>query len=302
LAVIARPNSVDDRSRPDEDRRISVALEGARRRRPTPNGTPGGHNGRMLHSDRRRAESFGGFADEYDRLRPTYPDALIEFIAPEGHETILDVGCGTGKAAHRFLERGCKVLGLDIDERMAEVARRHGVDVEVSAFEEWEPAGRTFDVVTAGQAWHWVDPLVGPRKAESVLRQKGRLTVFWNYGHPRDAAVEAAIENAYESATPAIAEKKRRQNEWRHAEESLRHKSEIESSRCFASIEIHTFPWEWRVSPDHWIQMQRTHSEISLLPDEQRSLLLDRLAAALETVDDDLVLDYEAFCIAAVKP
>jgi hypothetical protein len=32
-----------------------------------------------------------------------------------------------------------------------------GLEVEVAAFETWDPAGRVFDAVIAGQAWHWVD-------------------------------------------------------------------------------------------------------------------------------------------------
>jgi SAM-dependent methyltransferase len=71
---------------------------------------------------------------------------------------VLDVGCGTGIAARQFQAAGCRVLGVDPDARMAEAARRSGVGVEVAAFEAWEPAGRAFDAVIAGQAWHWGGP------------------------------------------------------------------------------------------------------------------------------------------------
>ena len=57
---------------------------------------------------------------------------------------------------------------------MAEVARRRGLAVEVAAFEAWEPAGRRFDAVVAGQAWHWIDPDAGAAKAAEVLRPGGR--------------------------------------------------------------------------------------------------------------------------------
>jgi len=59
---------------------------------------------------------------------------------------VLDVGCGTGIAARQFQAAGCAVLGVDPDERMAAYARERGLEVEVSTFETWEPAGRTFDV------------------------------------------------------------------------------------------------------------------------------------------------------------
>jgi SAM-dependent methyltransferase len=67
---------------------------------------------------------------------------------------------------------------------MADFARRRGLEVEVAAFEAWDPAGRAFDAVVAGQTWHWVDPIAGAAKAAEVLRPGGRLAVFWNVGEP----------------------------------------------------------------------------------------------------------------------
>ena len=61
---------------------------------------------------------------------------------------------------------------MDPDERMAELARRSGIDVEVAAIETWDPAGRHFDAVIAGQAWHWVDPVAGAAKAAQALRPR----------------------------------------------------------------------------------------------------------------------------------
>jgi SAM-dependent methyltransferase len=68
---------------------------------------------------------------------------------------------------------------VEVDARMAEFAREHGFDVEVSRFENWDSAGRTFDAVIAGMTWHWVDPVAGAAKAAAVLRPGGRLTAFW---------------------------------------------------------------------------------------------------------------------------
>jgi SAM-dependent methyltransferase len=87
------------------------------------------------------------------------------------------VGCGTGIAARQFQAAGCRVLGVDPDARMADLARRGGIEVEVARFEAWDPAGRDFDAVIAGQAWHWVDPVAGAAGAARALRPGGRLAV-----------------------------------------------------------------------------------------------------------------------------
>jgi SAM-dependent methyltransferase len=137
------------------------------------------------HHVRQVAESFGSDAERYDRARPRYPVPMVEaIVAACPGPGVLDVGCGTGIAARQFQAFGCRVLGVDPDARMADLAGRFGVDVEVAKFEEWDPTGREFDAVVAGQAWHWVDPVAGAAKAAQVLRPGGRLAVFWNSFRP----------------------------------------------------------------------------------------------------------------------
>src|SRR2546421_3734106 len=113
------------------------------------------------HKARSMAESFGTDPQRYDRARPGYPDALVARIvdASPGPD-VLDVGCGTGIEARQFRAAGCTVLGVEPDARMADFARGSGFAVEVARFEDWDPAGRIFDAVVAGTAWHWIDPVV----------------------------------------------------------------------------------------------------------------------------------------------
>ena len=113
-------------------------------------------DGRESHQAREIAESFGSDAGRYDRARPRYPDAMVDRIvagAPRSgrNPDILDVGCGTGIVARQFQAAGGRVLGVDPDARMADLARRYGLEVEVSTFEAWDSAGRAFDAVVSGQ-------------------------------------------------------------------------------------------------------------------------------------------------------
>jgi ubiquinone/menaquinone biosynthesis C-methylase UbiE len=99
------------------------------------------------------AASFGADAERYDRTRPRYPDATVEAILAGGRgQDVLDVGVGTGIAAVQFRAAGCRVLGVDVDSRMAEVARRRGITVVVAPFESWSAVQRTFDIVISGQS------------------------------------------------------------------------------------------------------------------------------------------------------
>jgi SAM-dependent methyltransferase len=138
------------------------------------------------------AESFGSDADRYDRSRPSYPQALVDrIVAASPGPNVLDVGCGTGIVARQFQAAGCRVLGVDVDARMAELARQRGLEAEVAKFEEWDPAGRAFDAVVCGQAWHWIDPVAGAAKAAQALRPGGRFAVFWNAMEPPSGLAEA---------------------------------------------------------------------------------------------------------------
>jgi SAM-dependent methyltransferase len=133
-----------------------------------PTGSPEPANPVRLesHQYRQMAESFGVDPERYDRARPRYPSALVErIVAASPGPEFLDVGCGTGIAARQFRAAGGRVLGVEPDARMADFARRNGIEVETATFEAWDSAGRTFDAVVAGQAWHWVDPVAGAAKA-----------------------------------------------------------------------------------------------------------------------------------------
>jgi SAM-dependent methyltransferase len=151
--------------------------------------------------NRERAESFGEVAGDYDAHRPKYPAALItaimtaaeagaqsrtESMGETGAESgssaprILDVGSGTGILAAQLKDAGAEILAVEPDESMAAVARSKGIEVEVAAFENWDPRGRTFDLVSFGQSFHWVDPLVALPRIRTLLESGASLALAWN--------------------------------------------------------------------------------------------------------------------------
>ncbi|HEX4557997.1 MAG TPA: class I SAM-dependent methyltransferase [Mycobacterium sp.] len=132
------------------------------------------------HTDRRRAESFGAAAVEYDRHRPRYPLPLIAGLVTRRGTRALDVGAGTGIAATQLADAGADVLAIEPDERMARVAAAKGIRVELSTFEEWQPAGRDFDLVVFAQSFHWVEPRAALQKVATILCPGGRLALLAN--------------------------------------------------------------------------------------------------------------------------
>jgi SAM-dependent methyltransferase len=120
---------------------------------------------------------FGRTADDYRRHRAGFPDAFFERIATFGvgkpGQRLLDLGTGTGTLARGFAKRGVAVTGLDPSDDMLAQARALDAEAGVSidyvtaTAEATGFADAAFDVVTAGQCWHWFDR---PRAAAECIR------------------------------------------------------------------------------------------------------------------------------------
>jgi SAM-dependent methyltransferase len=137
-----------------------------------------------LFTNRERANSFGGAAQNYDTYRPRYPDRLIDDVLAPDARRVLEAGAGTGIASMQMIERGADVLAVEPDTRMAAVAQAKGIPVELATFEDWDPAGRRFDRVVFAASFHWVDPAVALPKIRGILDGGGKLALIWNRLRP----------------------------------------------------------------------------------------------------------------------
>ena len=84
-------------------------------------------------------DAYQDFALVYDRFMDNVPyDAwadricflLAKYGCPRG--PVLDLGCGTGAMTRRLFQRGFSVTGVDLSERMLEIAR--AADPDISYF------------------------------------------------------------------------------------------------------------------------------------------------------------------------
>ncbi|MEA2225833.1 MAG: hypothetical protein QOE67_1115 [Solirubrobacteraceae bacterium] len=250
----------------------------------------------MLFQDRSRAESFGAVAELYDRARPSYPSALVDALLADGPDRALDIGCGTGIASALLAARGCDVLGVEIDARMAQVARARGIDVEVARFERWDPGGRQFDLAVCAQAWHWIDPVAGAHKAATVLERTGRLGLFWNFGAPPAEVAQlfgpiyARLAPGVESYSVLLGGQDAR------AETAV---AGIAASQRFDAAEVSTFSWTRTHDTAGWLALLQTHSDHQTLPQPQRDRLLAEIGDAVESLGGSFEMPYEAILVSA---
>jgi SAM-dependent methyltransferase len=249
------------------------------------------------------AESFGLDAQRYDRARPSYPDAMVEriVIASPGPD-VLDVGCGTGTAARQLRAAGAAVLGVEPDARMADFARRRGVEVEVSRFEDWDPAGRAFDAVVAGTAWHWVDPVAGAAKAAQVLRPGGRLAPFWHVFQPPHDLAEA-FATAYQRVLPGSPVNARLTRSALETYQELFNRAAdgIREVGGFSEPEQWRYDWERVYTRDEWLYQVPTHGGFSQLPPAGQEELLAGFGAAIDAAGGSFPMTYHTVVVTAVR-
>jgi SAM-dependent methyltransferase len=256
-----------------------------------------------LPIERGRARLFGLEAQRYDRFRPTYPGALFDEIlgaSPE-HLSVLDVACGTGIASRPMATRGARVVGVELSPKMAEISVRHGIPTEVSSFESWDPTGRTFDVVTCAQAWHWLDPEVSASKAAAVLRPGGRLCLFWNVGRHPDALAErldAVYRRVPPDGSPGLTIGYVANRAGPVADFGLVAEGLAPCGR-FCAPDILSFPWRRTYTGRDWVEQLHSHSDHLALPADIRGELFREIGRAIDAFGGVFEMHYTTVLISA---
>jgi trans-aconitate methyltransferase len=80
---------------------------------------------------------------------------VLELLAPQSGERVLDLGCGDGALTRKLVERGCRVVGVDGSEAFVAAARARGIDARVMDGQAL-PFESEFDAVFSNAALHWM--------------------------------------------------------------------------------------------------------------------------------------------------
>lgn len=127
---------------------------------------------------------FGHAAEEFQRYRPDYPPELFEhilsWIPKDRRKRAMDLGAGTGKSARWLVNYFSEVVAVEPDAGMAaklaeEVSEAHVFNCTA---EECSQAEGTVDLVTVGNALHWMDSARVFENARCWLRAGGILAVY----------------------------------------------------------------------------------------------------------------------------
>ncbi len=167
---------------------------------------------------RRYGTVFDEVADEYDRTRPRYPDALVDRaceVAGLGHgDPVLEIGCGSGQLTRSLIARGLRVTAVEPGGNLIRLAGQNlagtgtgSVELVNARFEDAALPSGYFRAVFSASALHWVDPAVGWRKIAGALAADGTLALLSYFGvdEPRSAGDQVAMLAAIAKVAPDIA-------------------------------------------------------------------------------------------------
>jgi len=254
---------------------------------------------------------FGNVADLYERVRPTYPEALVDDVIELSGVGLtgqaLEVGAGTGKATRLFAARDMRVHAIEPSAEMAAVARRScagyvGVTVQETDFERFDPCGERFRLLFSAQAWHWISPDVRYVKAREVLEPGGLLALFWNRPRWEESALRPQLIEAYSRAAAA----------WDvDGEPDPMHPAtdtnpdpqgwerETAAVEGFERPQMRLYGWSSTYSTDEYLALLQTHSGHIVRPELERRAILDEVRKVIDANGGSIRMELETrLCLA----
>lgn len=150
-------------------------------------------------------DHFSVAAHEYERCRPGYPAALIDFIAEAApaRESAWDCATGTGQAAVALAARFARVVATDASvAQIAHAVAHPRVRYAVAPAEACGLADGCVDLVTVAQAMHWLDLERFYAEVRRVARP-GAVVAAWTYSlADADPAVDPLVDAFYDAMAP----------------------------------------------------------------------------------------------------
>jgi SAM-dependent methyltransferase len=131
---------------------------------------------------------FGRHSEDYAAYRPGYPASFyqrIDAITRIRESRSLDLATGPGTIALELGARGSSVVGIDTSREQIATAQRVARDRNLEDRVHFRTASAehtgldasSFDLVTAGQCWHWFDRGAVMVEIQRVLRPGGVLAI-----------------------------------------------------------------------------------------------------------------------------
>ncbi len=129
---------------------------------------------------------------------PEMGKGVVELLAPQAGERILDLGCGEGMLSEQIQAAGAEVLGIDASPSQVEAVRARGVPAQVINGLDLD-FDNEFDAVFSNAALHWMRPISKVfQNVYRALKPGGRFVVEMG-GAGNISSIRSALYDALEA-------------------------------------------------------------------------------------------------------
>ncbi len=167
----------------------------------------------LAHKESVMKDNFSTRADKYAQFRPSYPDALFDYLLglTPGKEQAWDCGTGNGQVAQRLAPAFQIVQATDISRQQLDNAIvLPNIHYSVQPAEYTDFPDHSFDLITIAQAIHWFDFNAFYTEANRTLKPQGILAVI-GYNRPWfTPALDAVITGFYKDVVGPYWDQERR--------------------------------------------------------------------------------------------
>jgi SAM-dependent methyltransferase len=234
--------------------------------------------------------TFNLAAADYETSRPGYPQALVDDVLSlsgiPARGEILEIGCGTGRATRLFAARGYRMVCLDLGRDLVEIARsalRDADDVTfiLTEFEEYEPAGHTFDLIIAATSFHWIHAEAQYVRTAALLKPSGALAVFRHLHVGQDRGFFAEVQEIYKACAPSLVAP---------LAESDRSDQQIPGAGLYEPPIHREYPWSQEYTAGEYVRLLGTYSDHIALPGDERARLFREISKLIDEKYDGRIL------------
>lgn len=248
--------------------------------------------------------TFNEIASLYDKVRPGYPNEIIEAIIENSslpdNASILEIGPGTGQITLPFAKRGYRILALELGENLAQLARRNltnypKVKVDNVALENWAIQTEAFNLFLSAQAFHWIKPEVGLDVAHKSLKPGGSIALVWNLERSQDTDFYKATTPLFEKYIPINPDRPTPPGSYELYRDALK------SSKLFSNLTETPVSWEQSYSKADFIKLLNTFSPHIRLEPDVRAAFNAEVAGVIDNFGGTVTRRYQTALLLAKK-
>jgi trans-aconitate methyltransferase len=199
------------------------------------------------------------------------------------NDSLLEIGCGTGKATEGFIQQGYSTITcIEHGENLAELTKAKfspfpKVQVVHSSFEDWNSAESQYALAFSGTAFHFIPPEIGYPKTASNLKKDGVTAFFWFVHVASNEPVYQSIREVYKEHAPHLDDSR-----IPSIEEFILERNNLTlKSGHFYQLKVHTYKWDQIYTSSDYIGLLDTHSGHQVLPQEQKDALYRGIEEAI---------------------